>query len=74
MTKNELHTELTFVRQQILVFKEKVDVLENGNWRKNISNDFDKDAIYSKYKNIIRELDSLIRREYDIEINEKLNR
>ena len=67
MEKTELDKELEFIRNQILIFKEKADSIENGNWRRNVSDDFDKNTIWSHYKKIISALEYLLRNEYDAE-------
>lgn len=69
MTREELYKELDFVREQITLFKEKTKNLDKGNWRKNISDDFDKGALWSHYTNIISELEYLLKIKYDAEDN-----
>lgn len=68
MEKEKLHRELEFVRSQIQVFKERSDSIDEGSWSKNVSNDFDKGAIWSSYQRILSELRSLLRHTYDAEI------
>lgn len=67
MNKPELYSELDFVRTQIQIFKKEADKLENGNWKKNISNDFDKEKLWSHYKKIISDLEGLLKYNYDAE-------
>ena len=67
MDKSELDKELEFVKGQIQIFKERAANIENGNWRKNISNDFDKGALWSHYKEVISKLEYLLRIRYDAE-------
>lgn len=67
MNKSELYKELDFVRSQILLFKERAAQIDGGNWRKNVSDDFDKYALWSHYKKVISELESLLKYRYDAE-------
>lgn len=67
MEKIELDKELEFIRKQIQIFRGKADNIENGNWRRNVSDDFDKNTIWSHYKRIISALEYLLRNEYDAE-------
>lgn len=67
MNKSELYKELDFVRSQILIFKERISQIDGGNWRKNVSDDFDKGAIWLHYKKVISELESLLKYRYDAE-------
>lgn len=67
MDKSELNSELEFVREQIKIFKERADKLEDGNWMKNIRNDFDKATIWSAYEKIVSQLGYLLRTSYDAE-------
>lgn len=67
MDKDKLYKELEFVRSQIQVFKDRSDAIDEGNWRNNVSNDFDKGAIWSSYQRILSELRSLLRHSYDVE-------
>lgn len=67
MNKSELYKELDFVRSQIQIFKERTAQIDGGNWRKNVSDDFDKDALWSHYKKVISELESLLKYRYDAE-------
>lgn len=68
MERENLNEELEFVRSQIQVFKTRASNLDEGNWKKNISDDFDKDTLWSSYIKITSELKSLLRRNYDAEI------
>lgn len=65
MNKSELYKELAFVRSYIQIFKERAAQIDGGNWRKNVSDDFDKSALWSHYKRIISELESLLKYKYD---------
>lgn len=67
MDKDELYKELGFVRSQIQVFKDRADAIDEGNWRKNVSDDFDKGAIWSGYQRVLSELRSLLKHSYDAE-------
>lgn len=67
MDKDKLYKELEFVRSQIQVFKDRSDAIDEGNWRNNVSNDFDKGAIWSSYQRILSELRSLLKYSYDAE-------
>lgn len=67
MKRAKLYEELEFVRNQIQVFKERSGLIDEGNWRKNVSNDFDKGAIWSSYQRILSELRSLLKHNYDAE-------
>lgn len=67
MNKSELYKELDFVRSQIQIFKERTAQIDDGNWRKNVSDDFGKGALWSHYKNVISELESLLKYRYDAE-------
>lgn len=65
MNKPELYKELAFVRSQIQIFKERAAQIDGGNWRKNVSDDFDKSTLWAHYKRIISELESLLKYKYD---------
>ncbi|MCL3853536.1 hypothetical protein M1P97_19830 [Parabacteroides sp. GYB001] len=67
MERVKLYEELEFVRSQIQIFKERSDSIDEGNWRKNVSNDFDKGAIWSSYQRILSELRALLKHSYDAE-------
>lgn len=67
MERVKLYEELEFVRSQIQIFKERSDSIDEGNWRKNVSNDFDKGAIWSSYQRILSELRTLLKHSYDAE-------
>ncbi|MBD9177926.1 MAG: hypothetical protein EGP82_01920 [Odoribacter splanchnicus] len=67
MEKSKLYEELEFVRDQIQLFKERAAAIEDGNWRKNVSNDFDKGVLWAQYQRIITELKSLLTHNYDAE-------
>lgn len=67
MEKSKLNEELEFVRSQIQLFREKTDKIEDGNWRNNVSSDYDKEAIWSAYQRVITDLKSLLTRSYDAE-------
>lgn len=68
MEKENLHRELEFVRSQIQLFKNRSDAIDEGNWRKNVSGDFDISVFWSSYQKIMSELRSLLRHTYDAEI------
>lgn len=68
MERKNLNEELEFVRSQILVFQTRASNLDEGNWKKNISDDFDKGTLWSSYIKITSELKSLLRRNYDAEV------
>ena len=65
MEKSKLDNELEFVRKQIQIFKERANELEAGNWRKNISSDFDKCALWAHYRSVISDLEYLLKIRYD---------
>lgn len=67
MERVKLYEELEFVRSQIQIFKERSDSIDEGNWRKNVNNDFDKGAIWSSYQRILSELRTLLKHSYDAE-------
>lgn len=67
MERVKLYEELEFVRSQIQIFKERSDSIDEGNWRKNVSNDFDKETLWSSYQRILSELKSLLKHSYDAE-------
>lgn len=67
MEKDKLYKELEFVRQQIQLFKDRSDAIDEGNWRKNVSDDFDKGALWSSYQRVLSELRSLLKIRYDAE-------
>lgn len=67
MNKSELYEELDFVRSQIQIFKDRAAQIDGGNWRKNVSDDFDKGALQSHYKKVISGLESLLKYRYDAE-------
>lgn len=67
MNKSELYKELDFVRSQIQIFKERAAQIDGGNWRKNVSDDFDKGALWSHYKEVISKLEYLLRIRYEAE-------
>lgn len=68
MERKNLNEELEFVRSQILVFQTRASNLDEGNWEKNISDDFDKGTLWLSYIKITSELKSLLRRNYDAEV------
>ena len=67
MNKSELYKELDFVRSQIQIFKNRIAEIDKGNWRKNVSDDFDKGALWSHYTKIVSELESILKYRYDAE-------
>ena len=67
MEKEKLYIELDFVRSQIQLFKDRSDTIDEGNWRKNVSDDFDKGALWSSYQRVLYELRSLLKIRYDAE-------
>lgn len=69
MEKEELDEHLEFVRKSIEELNNKINALDNGNWRKNVSNDFDKSMIYSQYQKLRSGYMSLLKRDYDCSKN-----
>lgn len=70
MNIEEIYNELNFVRAQHELFKKRTADLSNGNWKKNVSEDFDKLTFHGAYERIVKELNYLIRNKYDAEIYE----
>lgn len=67
MDKDTLYKELEFVRSQIQSFKDRSAAIDEGNWRRNVSQDFDKRTIWSSYQRILFELKTLLKHSYDAE-------
>lgn len=65
MERVKLYEELEFVRSQIQIFKERSDSIDEGNWRKNVCEDFDKETLWSSYQRILSELRTLLKHSYD---------
>lgn len=63
----ELNSYLNFVRKSISDLKEQINVLEGGNWNRNVRGDYDKEILYSNLKEILTRYQNLLRRNYECE-------
>lgn len=63
----ELNSYLNFVRKSISDLKEQINILEGGNWNRNVRGDYDKEILYSNLKEILTRYQNLLRRNYECE-------
>ena len=66
MKRKELDSQLNYIRTSLKKLDAKIKELEDGDWRKSVSGDFDKEMICKNYRDIRVLYRSLLQRSYDI--------
>ena len=66
MKRKELDSQLNYIRTSLKKLDANIKELEDGDWRKNVSGDFDKEMICKNYRYIRVLYRSLLQRSYDI--------
>lgn len=67
MEVGELNNYLDFVRKSITDLEAQINVLDGGNWSRNVRGDYDKEMLYSGLQNIRNSFQSLLKRNYECE-------
>ena len=60
----ELNNYLNFVRRNIGELEAQINILDGGNWNKNVRGDYDKEILYSNLQEILSRYRNLLRRNY----------
>lgn len=67
MQKEELDNYIKFVREKVSELDTQIQVLDGGNWSRNIRGDYDKEMLYSGLLRARSDFQSLLKRDYECE-------